>query len=392
MKTINKKRLPIIAATALTAIALLLTLDNCTPTSGGNAALQQPAQALPVVTVSNSTATTYKEFSAALQGSKDIEIRAQVDGYLDRIYVDEGAYVNQGQLLFKVNDQPYREQLNNARANLAAAKANLANAEINVFKLTPLVENNVVSDIQLRAAKAGYEAALASVTQAEAMVGSAQINLGYTTISAPADGYVGRIDVEAGSLVGTSTVAPLTMLSEIKEVHAYFSFSEREFLEFISRFEGKTIQEKISKMPPVELILADNTVYPFKGRVETVAGQFDNTTGAISFRATFQNASGLLRSGNTGRIRIPRVVESALVVPREATFELQDKIFVFAVSDSNKVVSTPIQVSDNMDNFYLVETGLKAGDKIVYAGLDRLNDGAVIQPQLISMDSLLSSR
>lgn len=352
--------------------------------------MQQQAQALPVVTVSNSTATTYEEFSASLQGSKDIEIRAQVDGYLDRIYVDEGAYVKKGQLLFKVNDQPYIEQLNNARANLAASKANLANAEINVSKLTPLVENNVVSDIQLRAAQAAYEAALASVTQAEAMVGSAKINLGYTTITAPADGYVGRIDVEPGSLVGTSTAEPLTMLSEIKEVHAYFSFSEREFLEFISRFEGNTIQEKISKMPQVELILADNTVYPFKGTVETVAGQFDNTTGAISFRATFQNASGLLRSGNTGRIRIPRVVESALVVPQAATFELQDKIFVFAVSDSNKVVSTPIQVNGNMDNFYLVEKGLDPGDKIVYAGLDRLNDGVTIQPQLISMDSLLN--
>lgn len=392
MKTISKKRLPINLLTASTAIALVMLLDNCTPTSGGNAAMQQQAQALPVVTVSNSTATTYKEFSASLQGSKDIEIRAQVDGYLDRIYVDEGALVEKGQLLFKINEQPYREQLNNAKANLAAAKANLANAEINVFKLAPLVENNVVSDIQLRAAKAGYEAALASVTQAEAMVGSAKINLGYTTITAPADGYIGRIDVEPGSLVGTSTAAPLTMLSEIKEVHAYFSFSEREFLEFISRFEGKTIQEKITNMPLVELILADNTVYPFKGKVETVAGQFDNTTGAISFRATFQNASGLLRSGNTGRIRIPRLVESALVVPQEATFELQDKIFVFAVSDSNKVFSRPIQVSDNMDNFYLVEKGLEAGDKIVFAGLDRLNDGAVIQPQLISMDSLLSSR
>lgn len=390
MKTTDKKRRVIYTLTAVTTLGLVALLDACTPSSGGNVALQQQAQALPVVTVSNSTATTYEEFSASLQGSKDIEIRAQVDGYLDRIYVDEGAYVKKGQLLFKVNDQPYIEQLNNARANLAASKANLANAEINVSKLTPLVENNVVSDIQLRAAQAAYEAALASVTQAEAMVGSAKINLGYTTITAPADGYVGRIDVEPGSLVGTSTAEPLTMLSEIKEVHAYFSFSEREFLEFISRFEGNTIQEKISKMPQVELILADNTVYPFKGTVETVAGQFDNTTGAISFRATFQNASGLLRSGNTGRIRIPRVVESALVVPQAATFELQDKIFVFAVSDSNKVVSTPIQVNGNMDNFYLVEKGLDPGDKIVYAGLDRLNDGVTIQPQLISMDSLLN--
>lgn len=386
MKTKNNTKYII---TALASIALFTSMESCTPTSGGSAAWQQPVQALPVLTVSSTSATTFKEFSASLEGSKDIEIRAQVDGYIDRIHVDEGAYVRKGQVLFKINDQPYVERLNNAKASLAAAKANLANAEINVFKLTPLVENNVVSDIQLRAAKAAYEAALASVTQAEAMVGSAKIDLGYTTIAASSDGYIGRILVETGSLVGASDAMPLTVLSEIKEVYAYFSFSEREFLQFINRFEGKTIQEKIGKMPPVELILADNSVYPFKGKVETVAGQFDSSTGAISFRASFPNASGLLRSGNTGRIRISFDVDSTVVVPQESTFELQDKIFVFAVSDSNKVFSTPIQVSDNMKNFYLVESGLKPGDKIVYAGLDRLNDGTIIQPQPMSLDSLL---
>ncbi|MDV3310443.1 MAG: efflux RND transporter periplasmic adaptor subunit [Cyclobacteriaceae bacterium] len=375
---------------SLASIALLTSLESCTPSSGGAAEWQQPPQALPVLTVSSSSATTFKEFSASLEGSKDIEIRAQVDGYVDKIHVDEGAFVKKGQILFKINDQPYAERLNNAKANLAAAKANLANAEINVYKLTPLVENNVVSDIQLRAAKAAYEAALASVTQAEAMVRSAAIDLGYTTITASSDGYIGRILVEPGSLVGASDATPLTVLSEIKEVYAYFSFSEREFLEFIKRFEGNTIQEKISQMPLVELILADNTVYPYKGKVETVAGQFNSTTGAISFRASFPNASGLLRSGNTGRVRIPYSVDSAVVVPQESTFELQDKIFVFAVSDSNKVYSTPIRVADNVKNFYLVEAGLKPGDKIVYAGLDRLNDGAMIQPEPISLDSLLN--
>ncbi|HEY4653266.1 MAG TPA: efflux RND transporter periplasmic adaptor subunit [Cyclobacteriaceae bacterium] len=390
MKTLNNKRLTIHTLMGLGALGLIVLLDNCTPSSGGSAGYQQQTQVLPVVTVSSAPATTFEEFSASLEGSKDIEIRAQVDGYLDRIYVDEGAHVRKGQTLFQINDQPYREQLNNAQANLAAAKANLANAGINVSKLTPLVENNVVSDIQLRAAQAAYEAAQASVTQAEAMVGSAQINLGYTTIKSPVDGYIGRIPVEPGSLVGTSTAAPLTVLSEIDEIHAYFSFSEREFLEFISRFEGNTVQEKINRMPPVELILADNTVYPYKGKVETVSGQFDSNTGAISFRATFGNKNGLLRSGNTGRIRIPTAIQSALIIPQEATFELQDKIFVFALGDSNKVVSTHIQVKGNMDNFYLVEKGLKPGDKIVFAGLDRLSDGAVIQPQLISMDSLLN--
>ncbi|HEX7015787.1 MAG TPA: efflux RND transporter periplasmic adaptor subunit [Cyclobacteriaceae bacterium] len=387
MKT--KHNTPYIIA-ALASIALFTSLESCTPSSGGSVEWQQPVQALPVLTVSSSSATTFKEFSASLEGSKDIEVRARVEGYIDKIYVDEGAFVKKGQLLFKINDQPFAERLNNAKANLAAAKANLANAEINVSKLTPLVENNVVSDIQLRAAKAEYEAALASVTQAEAMVRSAAIDLGYTTITASSDGYIGRIPIEPGSLVGPSDAAPLTMLSEIKEVYAYFSFSEREFLQFIKHFEGNTIQEKITKMPPVELILADNSVYPLKGKVETVAGQFNSSTGAISFRASFPNASGLLRSGNTGRIRIPYAVESAVIVPQESTFEIQDKIFVFALSDSNKVYSTPIRVTDNMKNFYLVESGLKPGDKIVYAGLDRLNDGAVIQPQPVSLDSLLN--
>ena len=387
MKT--KHNTPYIIA-ALASIALFTSLESCTPSSGGSVEWQQPVQALPVLTVSSSSATTFKEFSASLEGSKDIEVRARVEGYIDKIYVDEGAFVKKGQLLFKINDQPFAERLNNAKANLAAAKANLANAEINVSKLTPLVENNVVSDIQLRAAKAEYEAALASVTQAEAMVRSAAIDLGYTTITASSDGYIGRIPIEPGSLVGPSDAAPLTMLSEIKEVYAYFSFSEREFLQFIKHFEGNTIQEKVTKMPPVELILADNSVYPLKGKVETVAGQFNSSTGAISFRASFPNASGLLRSGNTGRIRIPYAVESAVIVPQESTFEIQDKIFVFALSDSNKVYSTPIRVTDNMKNFYLVESGLKPGDKIVYAGLDRLNDGAVIQPQPVSLDSLLN--
>lgn len=337
-------------------------------------------------------ATTYQEFSALLEGNRDIEIRPQVEGYLDHIYVDEGAHVKKGQLLFRINDRNYREQLNNARASLAVAKANLVNAEINVAKLTPLVQNNVVSDYQLKAAQAAYDAAAASVAQARAMVANAEVNLGYTLIKAPADGYIGRIPFKTGSLVGLTTAEALTVLSEIHEVHAYFSFSENEFLAFEHQFPGKSIEEKVKQFPPVELLLADNSVYPFKGKVETVSGQFSNGIGAISFRATFPNKEGLLRSGNTGRIRIPRFSDAALIIPQEATFELQDKTFVFLLSDSNKVVSTPVSVAGKTGNYYLVEKGVTPGAKIVYTGLDRLKDGAIIQPEVISMDSLLKER
>jgi membrane fusion protein, multidrug efflux system len=376
------------APLSLAAFISMMFFAACSSTSGSDHMPQQ-LQSLPVLTVTNMPATTYQEFTATLEGSKDIEIRPQVAGYLEKIFVDEGAYVQKGQPLFKVNDLTYREQLNDAKAALLAAKANLANAQINVSKLKPLVQANVVSDVQLKTAQATYDAAAANVAQAEAMVNNAQINLGYTLIKAPVSGYIGRIPFKTGSLASTANLEPLTVLSELKEVYAYFSLSENDFLKFESQFPGKTVQEKLKHMPPVELVLADNSVYSQKGKVETVSGQFNQGMGAISFRATFGNANGLLRSGNTGTIRIPSAHTSAVVIPQEATFEMQDKVFVFLLSDSNKVASTPITLAGRSGNYYLVDKGIKTGDKIVYAGFDRLREGVMIQPQAMTMDSLL---
>ena len=375
-----------------TIIITAIFIYGCNSSAGNGGGFEQPLPSLPVFTVSSLPATTYQEYSASLEGSKDIEIRPQVDGHLDRIYVDEGAYVRKGQALFHINDRPYREQLNNARAGLAAAKANLASAQVNVSKITPLVQNNVVSEVQLKTAQAAYDAAAANVSQAQAMVQSAQINLGYSLIKAPVDGYIGRIPHKTGSLVGITTAEPLTVISEIKEIYAYFSLSENDFLLFKNQFPGKTIEEKIKQIPAVELVLADNSVYPEKGKVESISGQFNNSMGSISFRATFKNTDGLLRSGNTGKVRIPRPFDTALIVPQEATFEMQDKVFVFVLGDSNKVASTPITISGKTGNYYLVGEGLKAGQKIVYAGLDRLRDGAMIKPEPMSLDSLISVR
>lgn len=368
-----------------------LTLYSCN-SSSGNETGQQPAPPLQVIAVNRMSATTYQEFSASLEGSKDIEIRPQVEGYLDRIYVDEGTYVRRGQPLFQINSRPYTEQLNNAKAALAAARANLANAQINVSKLTPLVQNNIISEVQLKTAKTAYDVAAANVTQAQAMVNSAQINLGYTLIKAPVDGYVGTIPHKAGSLVGLSTAEPLTVISDIKEIYAYFSLSENDFLRFKTQFAGNTVEEKLRQMPPVDLVLPDGTVYAQKGKIKTVAGQFDNSIGAISFRASFPNAERLLRSGNTGKVRIPVVHNAILVIPQEATFEIQDKVFVFVVGDSNKVLSKPIVIEGKTGTYYFVESGLQAGDKIVFSGTGNLKDGMMINPQFISTDSLLRAK
>jgi membrane fusion protein (multidrug efflux system) len=374
------------------ACVLLFVLYSCSSSSGNVQMMEQPPPALPVVEVVNSPATTYQEFSASLEGSKVIEIRPQVEGYLERIYVDEGAYVRKGQLLFQINSRPFREQLNNANANLAAARANLSNAQINVAKLQPLVQNNVISDVQLKTAQTAYDAAAANVGQAQALVGNAQINLGYTSITAPVDGYIGRIPFKTGSLVGTSIPEALTVISDIKEVYAYFSMSENDFIQFKNRYEGHSIEEKIKNMPPVELVLPDGSLYAQKGKVQIVAGQFDHTIGAITFRAAFPNTDRLLRSGNTGKVRIAKELKAALVVPQEATFEVQDKVFVYAVGDSNKVFSKPLTISGKTNTYYFVESGVTAGEKIVFAGIGNLKEGMVIVPQPISTDSLFKAK
>jgi membrane fusion protein (multidrug efflux system) len=261
-----------------------------------------------------------------------------------------------------------------------------------VNKLEPLVANNVISPIQLKTAKAALEASTAYVSQAAAQVANAKINIGYALIKAPVDGFIGRIHLKIGSLVGTSSQDPMTNISEVRDIRAYFSVSETAFLKFKDEYPGKTLEDKIKNLAPVELVLSDNSVYPLKGKVEIVAGQFSAGTGAIPFRASFPNPNGVLRSGSTGRVRISISLPAGLVVPQESTFELQDKVFVFLLGDSNKVQSAAVQVQGRSGNYYLVENGIKAGDRIVYSGVDKLSDGAKVQPVPMSLDSLLKSR
>ncbi len=370
----------------------LIALQSCHDPATSASYGAPPPAILPVISVTERPFTNYREYTAALEGSTDIEIRPQVSGYIEKIFVDEGAFVKKGQPLIKINDQPYQEALNNANASLAVAKANQASAEINLNKLEPLVENQVISPIQLKTAKAAYDASAAYVSQAIAQVGNAKINIGYSLIKAPVDGYIGRIHIKIGSLVGGTNLDPLTNISEVKDVRAYFSVSETAFLRFKDEYPGKTIADKIKNLPPVELILSDNTVYPEKGKVEVVSGQFTTGTGAIPFRASFPNPNGVLRSGNTGRVRITIQLPAGLVIPQESTYELQDKVFVFVLGDSNKVTSAAVQVTGRSGNYYLIEKGIKAGDRIVYSGVDRLSDGAVIQPMPMSLDSLLKTR
>lgn len=339
------------------------------------------APTLPVMSISYQAASTETEYPAALQGTVDVEIRPQVSGNLERIYVDEGTYVNKGQTLFKINERPFREQLNNALANLHAAEAAYLNAQLEVDKLMPLVQNKVVSDYQLKTAKASQKIAAANIEQAKAMVGSARINLGYTNVTAPVSGYIGRLPKKQGSLVASTDVEPLTSLSDVHEVYAYFSLGETDFIKFKSLYTGNTLGDKIKKIPPVTLILADNSDYPQLGKIDMVDGQFDKNTGAITLRATFPNAGGTLRSGNTGKIRLGIQHNDAILVPQSATVEMQDKIFVFTLNKANKVNKMPITIIGKSGTDYLIKDGVKSGDQIVLSGIDKLQEGQVIQPE-----------
>lgn len=339
------------------------------------------AIAVPVIEIGSGKATTSSEYPVAIEGRTNVEIRPQVDGYLDKVYVDEGAFVKAGQPLFKINDHRYRELVNNAEGALNAAEAALINAKLEVEKLAPLVEGKVVSDYQLKNAKASLRIAEANKKQAEAAVASARINLGYTTITAPVSGYITRLPKKQGSLVSAADPVALTELSDIAEVHVYFSLGESDFISFRDKSAGATMDDKMRNLPPVELILADNTVYAEKGRIDMVDGQFDKTTGAITLRATFPNGKGLLRSGNTGRVRIGIDHDNTVLVPQSATTEVQDKVFVYAVDKDNKVTRVPITILGKSGGDYLVKDGIRQGDRIVFKGFEALQDGTVIVPE-----------
>lgn len=374
----NFNPIPIMKKITLLSLLAVFVI-SCADKSQAPAAA--PAPLLPVMAVTTENTTTDAEYPAAIQGTVDVEIRPQVSGNLDRVLIDEGAYVTKGQPLFKINERPYREQLNNALASLHAAEASYINAQLEVDKLTPLVQNKVVSDYQLKSAKASQKIAAANIEQAKAIAASAKINLGYTSITAPVNGYIGRLPKKQGSLVSATDIDALTTLSDVQEVYAYFSLSETDFIQFKSQYAGNSIGDKIKKLPPVTLILADNSAYPQTGKIDMVDGQFDKNTGAITVRAKFSNPNKTLRSGNTGKIRLGLEHNDAILVPQSATIEMQDKVFVFTVNKENKVTKMPITVIGKSGANYLIKDGVKSGDQIVLSGIDKLQEGQVIQPE-----------
>jgi len=370
------KRIYLITSVAI----LLLGLISCN--KGNQQQDGHGPMPFPVQTAEKSDVTTYTEYAANIEGVQNIEIRSKVDGFIDRIYVDEGAEVKKGQLLFKLSAETLNQQTNAAKANISVAEAQVVSAQVEVDKIAPLVEKNIVSSVQLKTAKSNLNAANAQLEAAKADYQNAKENLDYTIIKSPVDGMIGSIPYKVGSLVGRTETNPLTTVSNVKNVYAYFTLNEKQLLQFNRQLNGSSIKEKIEQMPEVELVLADGSIYEEKGRIETINGMVNPRTGSISYRAIFPNPNYLLRSGISGKVKMPSDVNNIVLLPQQATFELQGKKFVYLVNKENKVQSKEVIVSNTTDTHFIVKNGVQEGQKFVVDGLIKLREGMEIIPQL----------
>jgi len=343
----------------------------------------------PVIAVTQQSTTLFKDYAAKLEGQQTVEIRSKIAGYIDKIMVDEGAFVKKGQVLFRLNANDLQAAVRSSEASVKVAEADVNSAAINLEKTKPLVEKNIISKFELESVNSTLKAKEAQLAQAKANLENAKANLQYTVITSPAEGTIGTFPYRVGSLVSSTSAEPLTTVSNTAKMYAYFSFNEKEFLMLVKGLEGKNLQEKFAKLPDVSLVLADNSVYEQPGRIETASGLIDQQTGSINVRATFPNTEGLLRSGGSGMVRIPQFINSAIIIPQKTTYELQGKYFVYLVGSDNKVHNTEIQiVSGNLKDSYVVTNGLKVGDQIVLQGIATLRNDTEIKPKLVEAGSL----
>ncbi|GGF05167.1 efflux RND transporter periplasmic adaptor subunit [Flavobacterium limi] len=341
------------------------------------------------LTLASQSATLYTDFPASIQGQQNIEIRPRVEGYIDKIFVDEGAVVKTGQPLFKISAPEYEQQVRTASASVKSAQAEVSTAKLAVNKVKPLVEKGIISKYELESAQYNYESAMASLAQANAALVNAKVNLGYTTVTSPVNGVVGSIPFRLGSLVSSATAEPMTTVSSIGNVYAYFALNEKMLLNFTQENSGASLAQKIKKMPEVSLVLSDGTTYDEKGRIETVNGLINTETGTVNIRARFPNPKGIIRSGSSTTVRIPNVVKEGIIVPQSATFELQDKIFAVTVGKDGKTKNVNITKLENTaGNYYVVTSGLKPGDQIVLEGVASLKDGSEIKANNVSAETV----
>ena len=360
----------------LSFIFTSLLFISCGEDQGGQQQAQGPMP-YPVIEIPVTDVTGYTTYPVSIEGTVNSAVRAKVSGYITDVLVDAGEKVRKGQTLFRLETATLNQEANAAQANVNAA-------QVEVDKLKPLVEKGIISPVQLETAKA-------RLAQAKAGYSSVAASIGYANIKSPVDGYVGSINFREGALVSPADPVPLTVVSDIDNVYAFYAMNERDYLNFIQNAEGENMTEKIANFPPVELQLVNGEIYSEKGKIETVTGQVDPSTGTVGFRAVFPNPNRILANGNSGNILIPKIYENVPVVPESSTFEQQGKVHVLTVQGDSVAISKVIEVRDRVGNLIVVSSGIEPGEKIIAQGVGAIRSGTPVQPQPVAFDSIANS-
>ncbi|SHM83765.1 membrane fusion protein, multidrug efflux system [Cyclobacterium lianum] len=353
--------------------AVLVLYQSCSEGKSENSG-KTPLPSFPVFEVPVKSVTGYESYPVSIEGMVSSAVRAKVSGYITEVLVDEGQAVKKGQPLFKLETQSLDEDADAAKANVQAAK-------VEVEKLKPLVEKGIIGGVQL-------ETARARLAQAEAAYKSIAASINYATIKSPVEGYVGGVPFRQGALVSPSDPQPLTTVSQVENMFAFFSMNEKDYLNMLQRTQGQSLDEKLNHMPQVELELVNGQIYAHKGEIKTVTGQVNPSTGTVNFRATFPNPDRLLAHGNSGMIRIPKVYEGYPLITEISATEQQGKAYVYRVGADSLVSRVPVKVQARVDQLVVVEEGVREGDQIVYEGAGKLRDQSKIRPQMVDFDSI----
>jgi len=339
---------------------------------------------VPVIEVVKKDTILKTAYVANIKAIRNTEIRSRVHGFLEKVLVDEGKYVQSGQPLFQLSTGEYRIAIAKAEALLASAIAESKTAELEMERVGVLVDKNVVTKTEKDLAKAKMQVAQAKINEAKASLEEAKLKMEYSTIRAPFSGMVNRIPLRLGSLIEEGTL--LTTLSDVNQVFTYFNVSETDYL----RFRNEQKSDSAMQLSSVELVLSDGTQFTETGRVETMEGEFDESTGAIAFRARFNNPGAVLKHGATGKVIITTHEKNALIIPHKAVFEIQDRYFVYVVDASGKLKQRSFIPRQRMGQAYIVDSGLQQGETIVYEGTQNLREGNVIKQRKVAPEMLLA--